>query len=97
MGVIHPRLGFVGAESFTKFWFLVHNVGSRYARKSVKGSKSWILPSSKKKLEPKNGSLDWRPGPGKGGQKTQKHPRTCDVPHREPETQNETCFFFKVN
>jgi len=39
MSVIHPRLGFVSAEIFTKFWFLAH-LGSRYAsRKSIKGSK----------------------------------------------------------
>jgi len=39
MGVIHPRLAFVGVEIFTNFWFLAHNFGSRYARKSIKGSK----------------------------------------------------------
>jgi len=38
-GVIHPRLGFVGAEIFTNFWDFIHNFGSRYARKPFKGSK----------------------------------------------------------
>ena len=38
-GVFHPRLGFVGAEIFTKFCFFVHTFGYRYARKSFKGSK----------------------------------------------------------
>jgi len=33
MGVIHPRLAFSGAESFTKFLFLANNYGSRNGRK----------------------------------------------------------------
>jgi len=39
MGVIHPRLAFVGAKMFTNFLFLAHNFGSRYVRKPFKGSK----------------------------------------------------------
>jgi len=39
IGVIHPRLDFVGVEILTTFWFLWNNFGSRYARKPIKGSK----------------------------------------------------------
>jgi len=39
MGVIHPRLEFVGVEILTTFGFLCHNFGCRYARKSIKFSK----------------------------------------------------------
>jgi len=39
LGVIHPRLVFEGVEILTTFCFLWHNFGSRYARKSIKGSK----------------------------------------------------------
>jgi len=38
MDVIHPRLAFVGAEGFTKFWLFSHDFDSRYARTSIKGS-----------------------------------------------------------
>jgi len=59
----------------TTFWFLCHNFGSRYARKPLKGSKdSGDSLVSKKNLSEKIYSLDWRPGPRKVGQKTQKHP-----------------------
>jgi len=30
---------FVGVESLTTFWFVWHNIWSRYARKSIRGSK----------------------------------------------------------
>ena len=36
---MHSRLAFVGVEIFNNFWFLCNNLGSKYARKSVKGSK----------------------------------------------------------
>jgi len=39
LGVIHPRLEFVGEEIVTTFCFLWHKLGSRYARKPIKGSK----------------------------------------------------------
>ena len=39
IGVIHPRLDFVGVEILTTFCFLWNNFGSRYARKPIKGSK----------------------------------------------------------
>jgi len=29
MGVIHPRIEFVGVEILTKLWFLCHYFGSR--------------------------------------------------------------------
>jgi len=67
------------------------------ARKSIKGSKVVDFCSFQKNWA-KNGSLDGRPGSGKGGQKKQKHPLVtsiCDIPHREPQTQNEKSFFSK--
>jgi len=73
------------------FWR--HNFGSRHARRSIKSSidaEDHLV--SKKKFEPKNGSLDWRPGPVKVGQK--KAPPICDVPPGEPQTQIKI-FFFK--
>jgi len=67
-GVFHHRLGFVGAEIFTKFWCFVHNFGYRYARKSFKCSKDADFGLvSKKILSQKHGPMDWGPGPAKGG------------------------------
>jgi len=39
MGVMHPRLAFVGVEILTNFCFLGHTFGSRYAKMPIKGSK----------------------------------------------------------
>jgi len=39
LGIIHSRLEFAGVEILTSFCFLLHNFGSRYARKSIQGSK----------------------------------------------------------
>jgi len=33
------RAAFLLTLAFTNFWFLIHNFGSRYARKPIKGSK----------------------------------------------------------
>jgi len=52
-GCIPPRLGFVGAEIFTKFCFFVYNFGYRYARKSFKGSKDADFGLISKNIEPK--------------------------------------------
>jgi len=50
--------------------FLGHNSGSKFARKSIKGSKDAnVSLVSKHGLILKNGSLVWRQGPGKFGQK----------------------------
>jgi len=52
-----------------KMGFLSDNSGSRHARRSIKSFKDaddHLV--SKKILSEKNGSLDWRPGPGKVGQ-----------------------------
>jgi len=51
---------------------------------------------SKKKLEPK--MADWICGQGRVKvAKKRKNTPTCDVPHRELQTQNEKKLFFKVN
>jgi len=60
---------------FTNFCFFIHNVGSRYARQPFQGSKEADVGLvSTTKLEPKNDSMDWSPGTGKGGQKNAKTP-----------------------
>jgi len=59
LGVIHPRLEFVGAEILTIFCFSWHNFSSRYARKPINGSKdSYDSLVSKTNLSQKIGSLD---------------------------------------
>jgi len=95
MGVIHPRLGFVGAEIF-KICFLAHNFGSRYARMSIKGSKVVDFCLVSKKLEPKNVSLVWHPGPGKCGQKNAKTPPLVTSPTENPKHKTKKVFF-KIN
>jgi len=56
LGVIHPRLEFVGVEILTTYCFLWLYFGSRCARKPTKSSKdSDDSLVSEKKLEPKNG------------------------------------------
>ena len=92
-GVLHPRLGFVGAEIFTKFCFFVHNFSYRYARKSFKGSKDadfGLVP--KKILSQNNGSMDWGPGKGKSGQKKPKHPHLQRSPQRTPNRKRKAFF-----
>jgi len=72
-------------QFFTNFGFLAYKCRSRYARKPIRGSKdSDDNLVSKKILSQKIGSLVWRPGSGKIGQKDEKTP--CDNPHSEPKT-----------
>ena len=61
-----------------------HNFGFRYARKQIKGSKEADFSLVSKKTWTKNGSLGWRPGPDKFGQRFE-NTHTCDVTHREPQ------------
>jgi len=71
--VFQPKLGFVGAESFTNFCFFIHYFGYAYARKPLKGSKDAdFCLVSEKNLSQRNGSIGW--GPGKGVQKNAKTP-----------------------
>jgi len=67
--------------------FLSHNFGPRCARKSLKGFKDAEFGQVSKKIWPKKLPVGWRPGQGKPGQKGENTP-TCDVTHREPQTQN---------
>jgi len=61
-----PQISVFGSKILTIFWFLSHNFTSRYASKSVKGSKDSISSQeSKKTLSKKNFVLAW--GPGKVG------------------------------
>jgi len=65
MGVIYPGSTFVDLYLFTNFWFWGHNLGSRYVRKPIKGSKdSYDSPSFQKKLEPKNWLVELAPMAG---------------------------------
>ena len=94
MGVIHPSLEFVGVKILTTFWFLCHNFGSRYARKSIKGSKdSDNSLVSKKNSSQKIGSLDWRLWPGKVGRKNAKAPPLVTSPRGVPRPEKN--FFFQ--
>ena len=65
--MFQPILEFVGAEIFTNFCFFIHNFGYRYGRKPFKGSKDADFGQVSEKIEPKNGSIGWGPGLGKGG------------------------------
>ena len=78
LGAIQPRFFFRG-RNFDHFWILWRNFGSWYARKPIKGSKdSDDSLVSKKNSSEKFGSLVWRPGRRKLGQKRKWHPH-CDV------------------
>ena len=55
--------------------FLTHNFGYRYASKLIKGSiDADVDLVFNKTLSLKNGSMDWGPGPAKGGQNFQNIP-----------------------
>jgi len=85
-GAFLLTLAFVGVQFFTNFWFLIHNIGSRYARKPIKGSKdSDDILVSKKTLSQKIVSMVWRPGSGKIGYKNEKNtPHLWWPPQRTP-------------
>jgi len=68
---------------------MIHNFGSRYARKPIKGCKdSDDNLVFKNNMSEKIGSLDWHLRPGKVGQ-----PLCLWRPPREPQTQNWKFFF----
>jgi len=70
-----------------------HNFRSRYARKSFKGSKDADFGLvSTKILSQNNGTMGWVPGPGKGGQKKQKHPHLQRSPQRTPNRKRKPFF-----
>jgi len=95
LGVIHPRLEFVGVESLTTFLFLWHNYDSRYARKPIKGSKdSDDSLVSKINLSQQIDSLDWRLRPGKVGQKNAKTPPFVTSSQRTPNPKRN--YFFSI-
>jgi len=73
-----------------KMGFLGHNVGSRHARRSSKGSiDAGDRVVSKNSLRQNFGLWDWRPGPVKVGQKTENtrtlraHPRRTPHPNKK--------------
>jgi len=68
------QISVCGSKILTIFCFLSHNFRSRYASKTIKGSKgSFSSQESKKTLSEKNFALAWGPGPGKVGLKLPKH------------------------
>ena len=80
-------------ESFlflSKIGFLSHSFVSRYDRKPIKNSKDADFSPVSKKRWAKNGSLGWRPRPGKLGQNGQNMSPLWRQPQK---TQNEQfCF-----
>jgi len=70
---------------------LIHNFGSSYARKPIKGSKdSDDNLVSKKNTSEKIGPLDWHLRPGKVGQ-TPFH--LWRPPQENPKPKSENCYF----
>jgi len=66
----------------SKTGFLSHNSASRYARKSIKGSKDADFGLvQKKNLSQKYGSLGWRTGPDKFAKNSKTCPH-CDITFR---------------
>jgi len=67
-----------------KMGCLGHNLVSRHARRSSKGSIDAGDHLVSKKMSQNFGPLDWRPGPVKVGQKTQITPTLRASPRRTP-------------
>ena len=73
------------------FWAIT---GSRHARRSSKGSiNAGDHLVFKNSLSQNFGPWDWRPGPVKGGQKTESAPNSRASPRRTPHP-NQKNFFF---
>jgi len=70
-----PRVGVDWSGIFTNFCSSSHNFGYKYPRKSIKSSEDSDDSLDLKKHEPKNGSLGWRPGPGKVSLKNAEYPQ----------------------
>ena len=84
MGITYPRSAFVAEEFSPNFCFINHNIGSRYASKTTKGSKdSDDSLESNKSLNHKNGHLSRGLGPGNLSHKIAKTCHHYDVTHRE--------------
>ena len=92
-----PQSGFWGSNILVNFWCMSHNFRSWYARKSFKGSKDadFVLVS-KQILSQNNSPMGCGPGPGKGGQKKQKHPNLQRSPQRTPNRKRKS-FFFSIS
>jgi len=87
-GVVYPGTAFVGVTFFTRVWFLIHNFGSKCARKPIKGSKDADHSLVAIKTWAKNGSVGWRTALGKVGQKVAKTYPHRNVTPRKPQTRN---------
>jgi len=76
--------------------FLGHNFGPRHARRSSKSSiDAGDHLVSKKSLSQNFGSLDWRPGPVKVGQKTENTPTLRACPRRTPHPNQKNFFLIE--
>jgi len=74
---------------------LGHNVGSRHARRSSKGSVDvGDSPVSNRSFSQNFGPLDWRPGSVKIGQKNENTPNLRASPRRTPHP-NQNIFFIE--
>ena len=91
--VIHPRLSFVGAEIFTQFWFMAHNFGSRYARKSIKRSKDADHSLVSKQNWAKKRLIGLAPRAWWSWQKKRKNTHHLLCLPREPQIKNEKKIF----
>jgi len=80
-----------------KMGFLGHNIGSRHARRSNKGSiNAGDHLVFKTSLSQNFGPWDWRPGPVKVGQKTESAPTLRASPRRTPHPNQKICFFNRI-
>jgi len=71
-----------------------HNCRSRYAGKSIKGSKDADFDLVfNYTLSPKNGPLGWRPGPDKDGQNIAKTPLLVTFPPEKLKPESKNVFF----
>jgi len=92
---MHPRLAFVGVEIFTNYSFLGPSFGNRYARKAIKALKTRMVvySSFQKILSQKIDLSDWRPGPGKVGQKNAKTSLLVTFPPENPKPKAKKIIF----
>jgi len=87
MSITYIKLAFVGANVLPIF-FLNDTFHSRYAKKPINESND-----SDDSLEPKCGSLGWRPGPGNISKNHAKTSPLMTSPTEYPKHRLKICFF----
>jgi len=89
-GCFALKLGFVSAEIFTNFGFVIDD----FATDMLESYKDPDFGQVSKKILSENiGWLGWHQGSGKVGQKKQQNASTCDVIPRNPQSKTENVFF----